>query len=216
MDQLRTKVKAAAVANLTDARYFAALGVDYLGFALEQGAPGAVGPELVAALRDWIEGPLLVGEFGGTPVETIARLSAELDLQRVQVGPFGKTAEVAAATGRPVLQELFVGTDLSPDTLQTVVEVSANSVDTFVVNATATNYPWAELRRDETWMRWLTELCTHHRVLIDIPAPAAQVDELLAATGAYGIQLRGGEEEAAGVKSFEELDAWFDALLLEG
>ena len=48
---LKTKVKASSITNLTDARYFAAWGVNWLGFDLRQGSDTYVQPQLVHAIK---------------------------------------------------------------------------------------------------------------------------------------------------------------------
>ena len=45
-------LKATAVMNLTDARYFAAKEVDYLGFNLEEGTEGYLDPMYMKAIRE--------------------------------------------------------------------------------------------------------------------------------------------------------------------
>jgi len=148
---------AAAVANLTDARYFAALGVDYMGFALEPGAEGHISPMELAAFREWIEGPALVGEFGGMDTASIVKLTKELNL------------------------------DVS----------------------------WETLQADPVWIDWLTEVCADFPVLLDIPAPADMLDDILTTLEPVGVQVHGGEEEAVGLKSYDELDEWMEVLQVE-
>ena len=215
MDPLRTRVKAAAVANLTDARYFAALGVDYLGFALEPGSEGHIGALEVAAFREWIEGPRIVGEFGGMPTPDIARLAAELDLHLVEVGPFGKTHDAAAAAGLPVLQRIPVGPELPPAVAQPILDANAAHVEAFVLDFSRGGLPWAALREERVWTEWLAATCADYPVLLDLPAPASAIEGLLGRFAPLGFQVRGGEEEAVGVKSFDDLDAWFDVLRVE-
>ena len=215
MDPLRTRVKAAAIANLTDARYFAALGVDYLGFALEPGAIGHVGPEQVKGLREWVEGPALVGEFGHAPTEEIARQAAALRLDVVQVGPFGKTRDAAAATGLPVLHEIVLGADVGPAEAQRLIDGSARDTRAFVLDFSRNGLHWDGLREEPTWVAWLAEACADYAVLLDVPAAPHQLAELLATFSPEGLQLTGGDEEAVGVKSFDELDEWFDVLRVE-
>ncbi len=215
MDALRCRVKAAAVANLTDARYFAALGVDYLGFALEPGASGFVDADQVATLRDWIEGPALVGEFGHVDVARIVEQAAALRLDVIQVGPFGKTRELAAATELPVLQELIMGPNLGIEEAQRIVDGNGASVQAFIVNFSRNASTWEWLREQPTMINWLEELCDDFAVLLDVPAAPYQIDEILDTLSPEGLQLTGGEEEAVGVKDFDELDEWFEVLRVE-
>ena len=50
-----------SITNLTDARYFSAWEVEWLGFNLSQGEENAISPLQVAAMREWVEGPKIVG-----------------------------------------------------------------------------------------------------------------------------------------------------------
>ena len=215
MDPLRCRVKAAAVANLTDARYFAALGVDYMGFALEPGAEGHITPLELAAFREWIEGPALVGEFGGMDTASIAKLTEELKLDVVQVGPYGKTQEVASATGLPVLQEIVLGGDIGPQDAQPILDANSAFVTGFILNFSRNKLSWETLQEDPSWIEWLTETCADFPVLLDIPAPADLVDDILTSLEPVGVQVHGGEEEAVGFKSYDELDEWMEVLQVE-
>ncbi len=59
--QYKVKIKVNNIQHLTDARYFAAMGVNYMGFDLS----GLDGDEIeleftkIAAIRDWVSGPEL-------------------------------------------------------------------------------------------------------------------------------------------------------------
>ena len=69
-------IKASRLTNLTDARYFAAKDVQFLGFNLEAGTPGHLDPMYMRAIREWVQGPVILGEF--------MEFSAE---QRIAHGP---------------------------------------------------------------------------------------------------------------------------------
>ena len=52
MSILKCKVIASHVSNLTDARYFAARGVDYLLYDLDE-----ISVEKIAEIQEWVSGP---------------------------------------------------------------------------------------------------------------------------------------------------------------
>mgnify|MGYP001549172775 CR=1 FL=1 len=57
-EAFKTKVKVNKIEHLTDARYFAAAGVDYMGFQLD--GPGMNNEEeirKIAAIKEWVSGP---------------------------------------------------------------------------------------------------------------------------------------------------------------
>jgi len=62
---LKTLVKAGNITNLSDARYFAGMGVDLLGFSVVEGTPHYMAPKLFQEIRGWITGPSVVAEIYG-------------------------------------------------------------------------------------------------------------------------------------------------------
>ena len=216
--QLRRSVKAAAVASLTDARYFAALGVDYVGFAV---GPGGISLAEAAAVREWIAGPLIVAECGDESAEQIATVTEHLRPDAVQVGAFSTAVagvNVRAAGGDPelpVLQSFVLGGDLTLDLARSIVATTAAGASGYVCDARGLARDWTELRGQSAWLDWLGELSAEHPVWLEANVAAVDLDALLAALPRVGLQLRGGEEEAVGVKSFDELDALFERLEVE-
>ena len=54
---LNRKVLARNIMNLTDARYFAAWGVDFMSFNLNQDSPYFINMETLLEIKNWVEGP---------------------------------------------------------------------------------------------------------------------------------------------------------------
>ena len=76
---LKIKVKASSIANLTDARYFAARGVEWLGFPLGGGGDG-LDLATVKAMSEWVDGVVFVGEFNLSTADEIRRVSSLLEM----------------------------------------------------------------------------------------------------------------------------------------
>lgn len=204
---LRRSVKAASVANLTDARYFAALGVEYLGFALE---PGGIPWAEAAAVREWVSGPQIVAECGGMSAAAIVEACEALRPDAVEVGAFAKTVDVAAATALPVLRRLPIGGDVTLDIARSIT--AGDQVAGTVVDAASFPAGWGGLKGDGEWLAWVGELAGAGSVWLDVPLSGGELGEAMARLPRAGFQVRGGEEEAVGVKSFEELDEWFEVM----
>ena len=88
---LTTTVKASSISNLTDARYFAAWHVDWLGFDLTPDGLTILPLPEVKEIKDWIEGPKIVGELAVLDIEQSQQIIDFLSLKYIQVGrhPFG-------------------------------------------------------------------------------------------------------------------------------
>jgi len=67
-------IKAAAISNLTDARFFAAYGVDYIGFCFDPLSPDYISPQNALAIKGWISGPKIVAEFANQDIDNIKNI----------------------------------------------------------------------------------------------------------------------------------------------
>ena len=91
---LKTRIKASQVTNLTDSRYFAAREVEWLGFNLDAGTENFIHPQNIKAIKEWLEGPKIVGEFGMQDSNEIKAAIDFLGLDVIQVGMYADTGSL--------------------------------------------------------------------------------------------------------------------------
>lgn len=151
---LKTKVIASHVTNLTDARYFAARGVDYLLFDLDD-----IAIDAAVEIKEWVEGPALLLLLSSTS-------TGKLDEAVLRLSP------------------AYMGAK-SADALADIAHLSTH-VSIFKWKPTAITI------EDDTFVP-LTEDIS----LDDLPS---------------GIIVRGGDEEEIGMKTFDDLDEFFDSI----
>ena len=200
-------IKASRITNLTDARYFAAKEVAFLGFNLEEGTEGYLEPIYMKAIREWVEGPKIVGEFDRTPARTVLEAAKFYGLDAVQVS---RTSDLEQLDGLEIIL-LVPGTE-NPDDLDTLFEQAAPFVQYFLLDFSGNQKAAAILQQDtENWAR----LFARYPTLLDLDISATDLPELLQKLQPAGIALQGGEEEQVGVKSFDEVDEVFEVLGLE-
>ncbi len=87
---LRLKIAVLSINNLTDARYFAAYGVDYLGFDLNPEGSDFLGYDKINEIVEWVEGPKTLGQLtdvaGANLFEEVLQLDAVCDAQKIVDG----------------------------------------------------------------------------------------------------------------------------------
>ena len=185
------KIKASQINNLTDARYFAALGVEWIGFKLDLSSDDRVEPALFHGIRSWIEGPKIVAEIGKTPISLFSEVyelnsfdlfqSSETLEGRDQIIPFKPESLEALNTLLPSSVYLLDFQNISE------AEIYASIPDLQNLNERL-NFIWPAPKQNEFL-----------KVLLEQVKP-------------YGIEVKGGREEKVGFKSFDELDEFFDTL----
>ncbi|HEX5170569.1 MAG TPA: hypothetical protein VFW11_15440 [Cyclobacteriaceae bacterium] len=107
---LKTLVKVGNIANLSDARYCAGMGVDLLGFTAIEGQPSYISLKLYQDIRGWVAGPAVVLElYGLKDGGSLPRLLEDYRPDYLEVG----------------MEEL----DLIPDSLDQPLIVSIHSTE---------------------------------------------------------------------------------------
>ena len=210
---LKTKIKASAVTNLTDARYFAAWEAEWLGFCLDPMSPDYVDPKLVAAIQEWVDGVKIVGEFGMQSAEEIQQQVTELELDAVQLSPFADGDLRSSLSDLDLLQEIVVQADKSFSELETELEAAQAQAEVFLLNFGASGISWNDIKEGRPVSTDnLANLCDQFPVLLGMNWETSQVPEILDSVTPLGIFVRGGEEEKIGYKSYDELDELFELL----
>lgn len=212
---LKIKVKASSLTNLTDARYFAAREVEWLGFALGTGE-GMVEPVKVRAMAEWVGGVKIVGEFGLEKAEEIIDVQKYIGLDAVQVNMFWPIAELKKLAGLAVIKEVVTDMGFSQIELEKHLDAYSPHCDSFLLNLAASGHTWPKLEQGHPFsIEFLKSICQKHRIILNLDCTAAEIDKLLSELAPYALSLNGGEEEKVGLKSFDELDGLLDQLEIE-
>ncbi len=192
----KIKVKINKVNNLTDARYFAAMGVDYLGFCCNTGTEMYCSPQKIKEITDWVEGPAFVYEFDGW--QDYSNILSVLELGKPDALHLGAFATYEDGFHLPIFKDFI---------LENLNEIDLSTIDFPVLRSDKT---YMELTKEEKEI--VRNASKQKPIFLDINIKASDLNDILSELNVHGIILRGGDEEKVGFKSFEELDLIFDAL----
>jgi phosphoribosylanthranilate isomerase len=213
---LSIKIKAGSLTNLTDARYFSAWEVEWLGFNLSAGEENAIAPLQVAAMREWVEGPKIVGEFSLSSKEDILQQVADLRLDAVQVGMFTDLATVMDLSYQlPVIKEIVVEKTTTAGDIEFLLTHFAPHVSYFLLNFDKGGFNWNDVQNGEILNAGIVQdFCQRFPILLGIGIQASELPSMLEYLQPAGLHLLGSEEEKTGVKSFDDVDELFEQLSL--
>lgn len=201
-------IKAGHLENLTDARYFAAKDVAWLGFDLDPNDPESISIQELNAIREWVEGPKIIAEVGFLGFEADRILSQLSGIDGIQVSGFTQLDHSLLGPGQIVIREFIVqpNGDLPADLSVLnegeilLLDLEKNGVD-----------PEALGKSDEAYLEWLKDMAGDVRnVILDVPFAGDRLHAFVKDFKPWAIQLKGSGEEKVGFKSFDEIDAYFD------
>ncbi len=184
------QLKIASISNLTDARYFSAVGANYLGFCFDALAENNIPIATAKEIINWIHHPDIVGEFGiHQPLEEIQFLAQEFGLNGIQVPYLHMQREQLS------FQKFLYMEDWK--------EISGiASTDVLVV----------KIKKEDIQHPNLKQLVNSNKLFIDIGLDKATVLNAIEHLNPYGIQLTCKLEEKIGWSSVDEYAEILEAI----
>jgi phosphoribosylanthranilate isomerase len=185
------KIIATDITNLTDARYFAAWGVDMMCYNIDPDNEGSLTIPQFKEITEWVEGPLTGIKIAGLAIpETMS--AEELDIKNVIISPFIDRTSLPSSIENIyricTLEEGWEDDDKLILTLSKAVD---------------------QLSEDE--VSKIKSISAVKEVYLDGIFKANDLAHIESFNVA-GIILKGGDEEKVGYKSFDELDEVLEAM----
>lgn len=207
------KIKASSIQNLTDARYFAAWHVEWLGFSLELGNANYTRPQDVKEIKEWLVGPKIVGEFGlAQSLEEIKEAVELLNLDAVQVGPYAEGTLLQGLAPISVLQEWILEDWEGLAGFAQHCQQTADWVAYYYLNLEKSGLNWTSLQENTAALEQLKALCEEYPIILSLQCSPEELEAIIQQVQPHGWSFQGGEEERVGVKSFDDLDGFFETL----
>jgi len=177
---LKMKVKVGGITNLSDARYSAGMGVDWLGF-----PTAALSPTAYKEIINWVSGPELVLEVPpGSP-----------NLEEVRTKYPGHYVQVT-------VQDL--GLIKANSDLQFWVTLKAQDWPQYrEAIAQLSNISWLEIQASAEQSEWVAQIQNQRPVIWAFGNDLSI--EVAERSGVAGIALQGGHEEKPGLRNYAEL-----------
>jgi len=201
---LKTIVKISNVTNLSDARYCAGMGVEMLGFSIDEDTKSFVDLKKFKDIRSWIAGVQIVAETEQIDVSFLLEKIKNYQPDAIQVSDAELLPWLKSETSRPLI--LKVEADQDADTIEGVLVKNAPYVTYFLLDSVSIT----SLSGD--WPDFLNTLSKRFSILLGFGITNENASFLLDDLDITGIALSGGEEIRPGYKEFGELMDVLEAL----
>mgnify|MGYP003545525763 CR=1 FL=1 len=190
-----TKIKLSPITNLTDARYAAAAGIEYMGFCFDPNSADFLLPIKAREILEWTSGSHAIGEFGEQAADEIAELSDLLGMDVVLIQNSLLPDELPAI-GKPIIKAINFD-NMGPVEVANELCAYAPYADAFQLNGSKD----ISVRTDE-----LIEICLQYKIVWNLPYSASNVLEILQKFKPYSLAILAGNEEKTGMKEYDELN----------
>ncbi len=203
------KVKICGITRLADARYCAAAGADFLGFIQHPDSPRYIEPAAARDIIDWVYGPKAVGVFVNRSADEINSAVDEAGFALAQLHG-DESPEACAEIAVPVVKAFRIGSRTRPDDLTALFERYRDVADYFLLDSRS-DAVFGGSGMTFDW-RIVANASGVNPFFVAGGIRATNVAEAVRATCPFGVDVSSGVEASPGVKEFEKIDAFFDAL----
>jgi phosphoribosylanthranilate isomerase len=185
---LKTQVKVSSIANLSDARYCAGMGVEWLGFPLQE-----ITIEKFTEIRNWLAGVQIVGEFTKATADQVREAVA---IYQPDVIEIDSSVSLVAIQSIDVSKILRVNIDT--DNLPAIFAASAPYVTHFLLVGDSADSLAGMEASVEIW-------AAQYPIIVGLDIPESDLDEWVEQSSIQGIGLVAGEEDRPGFRDFTDL-----------
>ncbi len=198
----KVKIKLGNINNLSDARFAAAAGIDYMGFCFDNTNVNYIPPVKAQQIIEWTTGCFVVAEFGQQSLREITDIVELLNIDIVELNNDLLPDDIKAID-KPIIKKIDISA-WSAEAIEKQLNAYADKVDAFhLYNSEHTTQP------NEAWLK---NLCATYKIIWGLNTSSDNIPHILHTYQPYALNITGGDEEKTGMKDFEELNLVLDAL----
>jgi phosphoribosylanthranilate isomerase len=187
---LKTTIKVSNLNNLSDARYCAGMGVEMLGFSMDE-----LDFDKFKEMRGWLAGVQIVGETNSNDISTIIDLVERYQPDYLEVSDWENVIEIQRI-GKPIILKV----DFATANLPALFQATKGNVEYFVLE----NSDEFGVVDDAT-LSQLDAWSFQYPILLGFGIKESNANDLLEQTQLTGFALKGGYEIRPGFGDNEDL-----------
>lgn len=176
------QLKISSITNLTDARFFSAIGAHYLGFCFDVLNENNISVAKAKEIIGWLHEPIIIGEFGNHQTkEEIEFIAKEMKLSEIQI-----------SFNHPQRNDLTFDKFLFVDNWSSIADEQS------------TDYLVLRIKERELKDEALKNFIASNKVFIETDFTKENILSIIEILQPYGIQITCRKEEKAGFSFVDE------------
>jgi phosphoribosylanthranilate isomerase len=187
---LKTTIKVSNLNNLSDARYCAGMGVEMLGFSMDD-----LDFDKFKEMRGWLAGVQIVGETDSKDISTIIELVEKYQPDYLEVCDWENVIEIQRI-GKPIILKV----DFATANLPALFQATKGNVEYFLLE-TSDEFGIV----DDSTLSQLDTWSFQYPIILGFGIKESNANDLLEQTQLTGFALKGGNEIRPGFGDNEEL-----------
>lgn len=208
--ELKTKIKASNINNLSDARYFSTFA-EWIGFNFNPANPNALNISVAKELIGWLAGPRIVGEFDTADITLINEACTALKIDIIQVDKAVEYKKLSPSI-TTIIQRVIVKDMASINKLPAQLDKIGKGVAYILLDFQTNKLTWENL---QAYIPVLQQLTKAYHILLHISCTPENVVNIVDTIQPFALNLSGGQELKIGLRAFDDIDPIIEQLEIE-
>lgn len=204
------KIKASAIDNLTDGRFFAAAGVEWIGFPADYSKNHSLTKVQILEIKEWLYGPRYVIETGKLGEDEINDLCQFTGIYNVQTARTLDPSELKDV--HSIIREIVIRPETDCAELLASHQAEKSRIAQFVLKLEDACAQWSYWQKHQDDFAHLQAFIKSVPVILEMDYDQENVLHLIEKFQPFAISIRGSGEQEVGLKTFDEIADIFDCL----
>lgn len=203
---LKTFVKVSGVNNLSDARYCAGMGVNIIGFEIDEQSENYTSPEKFSEITGWLAGVAFAGELEAITALGHEKILEKYQLDYLQVSHEDQLQELRDV-GLPIIFRVQMQESSHLSEVEGLLKKYQNAVTYFLFET--------DTHATGSLLEITLQLAERFPILLGFGFDEGNIRGLINTSAIKGISLTGGKEMEPGLNEFDRLAGILEKLETE-
>lgn len=197
------KIKASAIDNLTDGRFFAAAGVEWIGFPADYSQNKSLTKVQILEVKEWLYGPRYVletGQLGEDEVNELCQFTGIYNVQSTRKLNVADLAEVQS-----LIREVAVDANTDLAKIEELIAGEKDFTAQFLLKMKGPSAGWQYWDQNQEQCTKLKTILKTAPCILEMGFDQNNVLHLIETFQPFAISILGSGEEEVGLKTFDEV-----------
>lgn len=186
-----TKIFLQQISDLHEARYAAAMEIDYIGFNFDPVLGTMLTIEEVLGIQEWITSIQKVGTFGQNTIEEIIPILDKISVDYAQINAWIPPPELTKLK-IPIIKKIPIVHDVSFEQLSFLIEPYKDIAQYFLLDGYNHNITWGSFEHQPFEWKVIAKICQIYPCFVGFNLTADTCLEIVSQVKPFGIALHKG------------------------
>ncbi|MCS7077326.1 MAG: hypothetical protein NZ455_11485 [Bacteroidia bacterium] len=200
-----TKILLQQIADLHEARYAAAVEIDFIGFNFDPTLGTVLTIEEVTGIQEWIAGVKKIAIFGNDSIQNIKQLLNKIQVDMIQINTWIPPDELKDLS-LPILKKIPIVHDVSFEQANFLMQPYKSMATYFLLDGFNHNITWGSFDNQPFEWKVIAKICQEYPCFVGFNLTVQTAKEVISQIKPLGVALHKGFRNEVNELNFDAIE----------